>query len=168
MRRRDFIKVIGGTVAWPVAVRAQQTTPVIGFMSARSPEDSENEFAAFRRGLSEAGFVEGQNVVIESHWARGQYNLLPSIAADLVTRRVSVIAAVGGTPPALAAKAATSTIPIVFVIGSDAVDAGLVESLNRPGGNVRHPNAGRQRRQPPPCPVSRITSIAFGAHRAEN
>src|SRR5262249_12959988 len=110
--------------------------PVIGFMSPRGPEDSANLLGAFRRGLKEGGFVEGQNVAIEFRWADGQYDRLPAMAADLVSRRVSAIAAVGGDPSPLAAKQATSTIPIVFGMGSDPVSDGLVESFSRPGGNV--------------------------------
>jgi len=110
--------------------------PVIGFMSARSPEDSVHLLEAFRRGLKEGGFVEGQNVVIEFRWARGEYDRLPEMAADLVSRRVNVLTAVGGDPSPRAAKRATSTIPIVFGIGGDPVRDGLVESFNRPGGNV--------------------------------
>jgi putative ABC transport system substrate-binding protein len=110
--------------------------PVIGFMSARSPEDSVHLLEAFRRGLKEGGFVEGQNVAIEFRWARGEYNRLPEMAADLVSRRVNVLTAVGGDPSPRAAKRATSTIPIVFGMGGDPVRDGLVESFNRPGGNV--------------------------------
>jgi putative ABC transport system substrate-binding protein len=122
---------------WPLAARAQQAAMlVIGFMSARSPEDSVHLVAAFHRGLGEGGFVEGQNVAIEFRWARGQYDRLPAMAADLVQRQVAVLVAVGGDPSSVAAKRATSTIPIVFGIGGDPVRAGLVESFNRPGGNV--------------------------------
>jgi putative tryptophan/tyrosine transport system substrate-binding protein len=110
--------------------------PVIGFMSARSAEESAHLLEAFRRGLKEGGFVEGQNVAIEFRWAGGDYDRLPALAADLVSRRVNVITAVGGDPSPLAAKRATSTIPIVFGMGGDPVSAGLVESFNRPGGNV--------------------------------
>jgi putative tryptophan/tyrosine transport system substrate-binding protein len=138
MKRREFITLLGSaSVAWPLAARAQQAAmPVIGFMSTRSPEESEYQLEAFRRGLKDGGYVEGQNVAIEFRWARGQYDRLPEMAAELVSRRVSVLTAVGGDPSPLAAKRATSTIPIVFGIGSDPVSAGLVESFNRPGGNV--------------------------------
>jgi putative ABC transport system substrate-binding protein len=137
MRRRTFITLLGGAAAaWPLDARAQQAMPVIGFMSARSPEDSVYLLAAFRRGLAEGRFVEGQNVTIEFRWARGQYDRLPEMAADLVSRRVNVLTAVGGDPSPRAAKRATSTVPIVFGMGGDPVSDGLVESFNRPGGNV--------------------------------
>jgi putative ABC transport system substrate-binding protein len=136
--RRQFITLLGGAAAaWPLSARAQQSAmPVIGFLSARSPEDSVHLLEAFRRGLKEGGFVEGDNVAIEFRWARGDYSRPPALAADLVSRHVAVIVAVGGEPSALAAKAATATIPIVFGIGWDPVQLGLVESLNRPGGNA--------------------------------
>jgi putative tryptophan/tyrosine transport system substrate-binding protein len=134
-RRREFIVGLGAA-AWPLAARAQRAgTPVIGFMSSRSPEDSVHLLAAFRQGLGETGFIEGQNVAIEFRWAQGQYQRLSALAADLVSRRVAVFTAVGGETSAVAAKQATSTIPIVFV-STDPVRSGLVESYNRPGGNA--------------------------------
>jgi len=139
MKRREFITLLGGAVAaWPHAARAQQPpVPMIGFISTRSPDEASSHLTeAFRRGLNEGGFIEGQNVAMEFRWAGGDYGRVSAIMADLVTRKVAVIAAVGGEPTAKAAKQATSTIPIVFVIGSDPVTLGLVGSYNRPGGNV--------------------------------
>jgi putative ABC transport system substrate-binding protein len=135
MRRREFITVFGGAVAWPFPAEAQQqpTIPVIGFLDSASPP---LHVDAFHRGLKEAGFVEGQNASIEYRWAEGQSDRLPALAADLVRRHVSVIAALGGDLTALAAKAATSITPIVFMNGSDPVKSGLVTSINRPEGNV--------------------------------
>ena len=137
MRRRDFVGLLGGTAILPLAARAQQArAPVVGFLSSRSPDEAAVHTAAFRRGLSEAGFVEGQNVSIVFRWAEGHYERLHALAKELVDLRVSTILAGGGELSARAAKEATTSIPVVFVIGDDPVKVGLTASFNRPGGNL--------------------------------
>jgi putative tryptophan/tyrosine transport system substrate-binding protein len=138
IRRREFIWLLAGAVAWPLAVRAQQqpALPVIGFLSSRSLVESTHLIAAFREGLREKGYLEGQHLQIEYRWAEGQYDRLPHLASDLVGRKVVAIATAGNTPSAYAAKAATTDIPIVFVIGDDPIKVGLVDSLNHPQGNI--------------------------------
>ena len=137
MRRREFVSLLGGSAAWPLVVRAQQPSmPVIGYLSGWSSSDAPEYLTYFRRGLAETGYTEGRNVAFEFRFAEGHFERIPELVADLVRRQVSVIAIPNTTASAVAAKAATQTIPIVFSLGSNPVEVGLVQSLNHPGGNV--------------------------------
>jgi ABC-type uncharacterized transport system substrate-binding protein len=173
IRRRKFLATLGGAgIAWPLAAHAQQPAmPVIGYLDPRSPDGMTERLRGFRQGLKDSGFVEGENVAILYRWAEGQYASLPELAAELVRRQVAVITATGGVPSSLAAKAATTTIPIVFIAQEDPVRLGLVASLARPGGNLTGVNffnyeltakrkGGNARRVSPPVGVEKLSRIS--------
>src|SRR5262245_62656497 len=137
MRRREFSTLLGAAAAWPLTARSQQSAmPVIGFLSSLAPSDLGLVVPGFYQGLNGVGFIEGRNIAIEYRWAQGDYQRLPALSTELVNRRVSVLAAISGTPAAMAAKAATTTVPIVFAIGGDPVAPGIVARLSHPGGTV--------------------------------
>jgi ABC-type uncharacterized transport system substrate-binding protein len=167
MRRREFIALVGGAAAWPVVARAQQM-PVIGFLNGQSPDNYSHLAAAFRRGLREAGFVDGQNAVIEYRWANGRDELLPTLAAELIERNVTVLVSSGGLAATIAAHKATKTVPIVFLTGSDPIRYGFVTSISHPGGNatgvsflVNQLNAKRLELATQLVPNSRVVGFMF-------